>query len=209
MLVHADHVCPLCHLGCESPDQFRAGRDGPAVETDWHPFGLRGQERRPDGTVDDSVETGKNEAYYERARQNVDRLAGEYGVEMDEPLLKDVDSYDARAVAWRARETHPELFEEFYRAVLDALWADGRDTGNPELLAGVAIEVGLPEGVVAETLADESSAEQLEAAFAASREQRISDVPTSETDEHTARGAVPPEYLRRLVVGASSERPVD
>ena len=201
VLVYADYVCPFCYLGYESFDQYREGRDGPPVEADWHPFDLRARERRPDGTIDDSVETGKNEEYYEQARQNVERLAAEYDVEMDEPLLRDVDSYDAQRVAWRARETHPEAFGTFHRAVFDALWEDGRDIGDPEVLDEIAVEAGLPEGFVAETLADESSARQLAAAFESAQQQQITGVPTFEAGEHAARGAVPPEHLRRLIEG--------
>jgi predicted DsbA family dithiol-disulfide isomerase len=201
VLVYADYVCPFCYLGYESFDRYREGRDGPPVETDWHPFDLRARQRRPDGTIDESVETGKDEAYYEQARQNVERLAEEYDAEMAEPLMKDVDSYDAQRVALRARETHPEAFGRFHRAVFDALWEDGRDIGDSEVLAEIAVDAGLPEGFVAETLADESSAERLEAAFEAAQEQRITGVPTFVAGEHTARGAVPPEHLRRLIEG--------
>jgi len=201
VLVYADYVCPFCYLGYESFDRYRESRDGPPVEADWHPFDLRARERRPDGTIDESVETGKNEEYYEQARQNVERLAEEYDVAMDKPLLKDVDSYDAQRVALRAREEHPDAFGTFHRGVFDALWADGRDIGDPDVLAAVALEAGLPEGFVAATLADESRAEKLEAAFEAAQERRITGVPTFVAGGHAARGAVPPEHLQRLIEG--------
>jgi predicted DsbA family dithiol-disulfide isomerase len=201
VLVYADYVCPFCYLGYESFDQYRERRDGGPVETDWHPFDLRARERRPDGTIDESVETGKDEAYYEQARQNVERLAEEYGVEMAEPLLKDVDSYDAQRVAWRAHEEHPDTFGRFHRSVFDALWAENRDIGDPDVLDALAVAAGLPAGFVAETLADESSAERLDAAFERAQTQQITGVPTFVAGEHTARGAVPPEQLRRLVEG--------
>jgi predicted DsbA family dithiol-disulfide isomerase len=112
--VYADYVCPFCYLGDASLDAYRAERDAP-LSTEWHPFDLQGRKRLPDGSLDASVddvrksrsdfrspsearsasEDGKDEAYYEEARENVRRLAEEYDVEMADDLRTDVDSYDA------------------------------------------------------------------------------------------------------------------
>ena len=79
LTVYADYVCPFCFLGRQSLATYREQREDPLV-VEWHPFDLRASQRTPDGDIDDSVETGKDEAYYEEARQNVRRLADEYGV---------------------------------------------------------------------------------------------------------------------------------
>ncbi|MFW6435991.1 MAG: DsbA family oxidoreductase [Halovenus sp.] len=200
VLVYSDYVCPFCYLGYESFDQFRDGREEP-IELEWHPFDLRGGQRRPDGTIDHSVDNGKDDSYYEEAKKNVERLAEEYDVEMAQPLMKDVDSYDAQRVTLRVRDEYPEKFADFHRSVFDALWEDGRDIGDTEVLAELAAEAGLPDGLVEETLADESNEATLEAAFDEARQQRITGVPTFVYGEHAARGAVPPEHLRRLVDG--------
>jgi predicted DsbA family dithiol-disulfide isomerase len=198
VLVYSDYVCPFCYLGYESFDQFRDQREEP-IELEWHPFDLRGGQRRPDGTIDHSVDNGKDDSYYEEAKKNVERLAEEYDVEMAQPLMKDVDSYDAQRVTLRVREQHPEKFEQFHHSVFDALWEEGRDIEYPEVLAELATDAGLPDDIVEEALADESNEKALEAAFDEARQQRITGVPTFVHGEHAARGAVPPEHLRRLV----------
>ena len=198
--VYADYVCPFCYLGYASFDRFRAAREEP-VEADWHPFDLRAGKRDEDGSIDHSVDDGKDEDYYEEARKNVRRLADRYGVEMAQEIRKDVDSYDAQRVAWRARDDHPEVFEAFHRSVFDALWEDGRDIGDREVLEDLAAEAGLPDGYVGDVLADESSEAALEDAFRAAQQRGVSGVPTYVADGHAARGAVPPEQLRRLVDG--------
>ena len=198
--VYADYVCPFCYLGYASFDRFREGRDDP-VEADWHPFDLRSGKRNEDGSIDHSVDDGKDEDYYEEARKNVRRLADEYDVELAQELRREVDSFDAQRVAWRARDDHPEAFEAFHRSVFDALWEDGRDIGEREVLEDLAAEAGLPEGYVGEVLADESSEAALEDAFRAAQQRGVSGVPTFVSGEHAARGAVPPEQLRRLVEG--------
>ncbi|MEF8813263.1 MAG: DsbA family protein [Halovenus sp.] len=198
--VYADYVCPFCYLGYESFDRYREGRDEP-LTVEWHPFDLRAQQRRSDGSIDHSVDTGKDDSYYEQARENVERLAEKYDVEMVQTLAKGVDSYDAQRVAWRVQQVHPGVFEQFHRSVFDALWVEGRDIGDPDVLADLATDAGLPDGFVAETLSDESSAERLDSAFEDAQKRRITGVPTFVADEHAARGAVPPEQLRRLVEG--------
>ena len=198
--VYADYVCPFCYLGYASLDAYRAERDEP-LSTEWHPFDLQGRKRRPDGSLDRSIDDGKDDEYYEQARENVRRLAEEYDVEMAEELRTDVDAYDAQRVALRARETHPDAFEAFHRGVFDATWTEGRDVGDTEVLQSVAADAGLPDGFVAETLADEASADALESAFKTARERGITGVPTFEHDGSAARGAVPPAQLRRLVEG--------
>jgi predicted DsbA family dithiol-disulfide isomerase len=200
VLVYADYVCPFCYLGYVSLDRYQESREEP-LETDWHPFDLRSRQRTPDGTIDHDVDTGKDESYYEQARQNVERLADQYGVEMAQPLRKDVDSYDAQRVAYRVKEEHPEVFESFHRGVFDALWEDGRDIGDPDVLREVAAEAGVPETVVEAALADEGTAEAIEAAFDDATQQRITGVPTFVSGDHAARGAVPPEQLERLIEG--------
>ena len=198
--VYADYVCPFCYLGYASLSKYREERSEP-LATDWHPFDLRAGERRADGTIDHSVDSGKDEAYYEEAKRNVRRLAEEYDVEMAGELRKDVDSYDAQRVALRASEEHPAAFGAFHGAVFEALWQDDRDIGDPAVLADLGTEAGLPDGFVAETLADDDSAVELEAAFEDAREFGITGVPTFVHDDYAARGAVPPEQLRRLVEG--------
>jgi len=199
--VYADYVCPFCYLGYASLEAYREDREGP-LDVEWHPFDLQSRKRRSDGTIDDSVDDGKDESYFEEAEKNVRRLADEYDVEMAGELRKDVDAYDAQRVALRASEERPEAFEAFHRGVFDALWAEGRDVGDPEVLADIAEEAGLPEGYVADILADDDSAATLEEAFETAAEVGITGVPTFEYDEYAARGAVPPEQLARLVEGS-------
>jgi len=198
LTVYADYVCPFCFLGYESLDRYREGRSEP-LTTEWHPFDLRSQQRRPDGTLDTSIETGKDEEYYESARENVERLAQDYGVEMAQPLSTDVDSFDAQRVAYVAADEHRESFEAFHRGIFDALWRDGRDIGDREVIEDVAASADLPDGFVESVLSDDASSESLESAFAAGRSRRITGVPTFVYGEHAARGAVPPEHLERLV----------
>jgi predicted DsbA family dithiol-disulfide isomerase len=200
--VYSDYVCPFCYLGRESLRRYQADREAD-LEIDWHPFDLRASKRRPDGSIDHSVDDGKDEAYFEQARENVRRLQERYDVEMTLEIAMEVDSLPAQVVSYRVKQTEPyETWLAFDEALLAALWADGRDIGDEAVLADIAEEVGLDPEVVHEALDDEALRAELREQFDAAREQGVSGVPTFTYDGYAARGAVPPEQLERLVEGA-------
>jgi predicted DsbA family dithiol-disulfide isomerase len=198
LVVYADYVCPFCYLGRVSLRGFLAdASDPPAVE--WRAFDLRGHKRDADGEIDHTVDDGKDDAYFEQARENVERLRDRYDAEMRMDFDRSVDSWNAQQVALAVRERHPDRFESVHDAVFDALWREGRDIGDPAVLAEVADSAGLPSGFVAEVLADEAAETRLREAFTMAREAGVTAVPTFVYGEHAARGAVPPEHLSRLV----------
>jgi len=198
--VYSDYVCPFCYLGRESLSRYQASREEP-LEIEWHPFDLRSGKRNPDGTIDHSVDDGKDEDYYEQAKQNVRRLQEEYDVEMTLDVATDVDSLPAQVVSYHVEETHPEQWLEFDGAVFDALWKRGRDIGDRDVLVDVAEEAGLDASIVDEALEDDELRERVREAFADAQEQGVTGVPTFVYGGYAARGAVPPEQLERLVEG--------
>jgi len=200
--VYSDYVCPFCYLGRQSLSTYQSRRDDP-LEIDWRPFDLRAQKRGPDGEIDHSVDDGKDEAYFAEVRENVHRLQEEYGADemlgLDE--TPDVDSFDAQVAARYVDRKHPEQWLAFDEAVFEALWVDGRDIGDREVLADLAADVGLDGETVRDAVADETNRENLREAFAEAQARGITGVPTFVYEGRAARGSVPPEHLRRLVEG--------
>ncbi len=199
--VYSDYVCPFCYLGRESLDRYRADREA-EVRVDWHPFDLRAGKRGPDGEIDHDADDGKDEEYYDRARENVRRLQAEYGVEMAEELRTDVDSLDAQVAAVAVRGARGYgTWLAFDEAVFEALWQDGRDIGDTDVLVDIAAEVGVDPGLVRGAIGDEKRRESVREQFEAARQRGVTGVPTFVYGDHAARGAVPPEHLERLVEG--------
>ena len=200
--VYSDYVCPFCYLGRRSLAEYQETRDEP-LAVDWHPFDLRAGKRNPDGTIDHEVDDGKGDDYYAQARENVRRLQEQYDVDMAQEIATEVDSLPAQLVSVRVKETAPEAWPAFDDAVFAALWQEGRDIGDREVLADIASDVeGLGADVVDAALADEDLRERVTELFDAARQRGITGVPTFAFDGHAARGAVPPEQLERLVEGA-------
>ncbi|SEO01682.1 Predicted dithiol-disulfide isomerase, DsbA family [Halorientalis persicus] len=199
--VYSDYVCPFCYLGRHSLAQYQDEPEA-ALVIDWHPFDLRAGKRNPDGSIDHDVDDGKDEDYYEQAKENVRRLQDEYDVEMDLDLSRDIDSLAAQIASVRVRDEYDyETWLDFDWAIFEALWTDGRDIGEPDVLIDLAGETGVDPDDVRAALDDEDLRERVRSLFDDAKNQGISGVPTFAYDGYAARGAVPPEQLRRLVEG--------
>ncbi|GAB6860327.1 DsbA family protein [Haloplanus litoreus] len=197
--VYSDYVCPFCYLGRQSLARYQDERDDP-LEIDWRPFDLRAGKRDPDGDIDHAVDDGKDDDYYEQARENVRRLREQYDAEMAQEIATDVDSRSAQVVSYHVRETEPyETWLAFDEAVFEALWVDGRDIGDAGVLEDCAEAAGLDPAAVADALDDDALFARVDDLFETAQRQGITGVPTFAYDGHAARGAVPPEHLRRLV----------
>jgi predicted DsbA family dithiol-disulfide isomerase len=199
--VYSDYVCPFCYLGRQSLARYQEQREED-LAIDWHPFDLRARKRGPDGEIDQSVEDGKDEEYYAQARENVERLREKYDAEMAQSTATGVDSLNAQLASYHASQQYPhERWLAFDVAVFEALWQDGRDIGDVEVLADVAEEAGIDPDAVREAVADEALREEVERLFEEAHERGVTGVPTFAYDGYAARGAVPPEQLERLVEG--------
>jgi len=200
LTIYADYVCPFCYLGTRSLAQYREGRDEP-LAVEWHPFDLRRGKRNPDGSIEQDVDDGKDDEYFEQAKENVRRLQEEYGVEMAQELAIDVDSFDAQVASWYVKREYPGRWAAFDDSIYTALWQDGRDIGDVDVLADLAEDADLPADEIRDAVADESLRAELEDRFAEAQQQGITGVPTFLSDGRAARGSVPPEHLERLVEG--------
>ena len=200
VVVFSDYVCPFCYLGRASLEQYRESRSEP-LETEWHAFDLRGHKRDESGEIQENVDDGKDEAYFERVRENVQKLGEKYDADIDLDAVPDTDSWDAQQAALYVRDEHPEQFEAFDDGLFEAYWIEHRDIGEEEVIVEVAESVGLDGDEIADAIHDEAWAANLKTEFEDARQRGVTGVPTFASDNHAARGAVPPEQLERLVEG--------
>ncbi len=201
--IYSDYVCPFCYLGRQSLETYQEHREE-ELDIEWHPFDLRNGKRGPEGEIDRSVDDGKDDAYFDQVRQNVARLKESYDaremLSLDD-LPEAVDSFDAQVASYYVSETYPERWLEFDEAIFDALWVEGRDIGDVEVIADIAGEVGLPTAEIREVVADAARRDRLREEFLAAQTEGITGVPTFVYDGSGARGAVPPSQFERLLEG--------
>lgn len=201
LVVYSDYVCPFCYLGKASLEQYlESTSDPPDVE--WRVFDLRGYKRDEEGNVDTSVEDGKDDQYFEQVRDNVQKLKREYGVEMNLDFSLEVDSWNALKAALFVKERErDESFLRFHEGLFQAIWKDQRDIGDPDVIADVAREAGLEPEPILEALRDKQWETELKSRFREAKRMGITGIPIFIYGRHAARGAVPPEQLKRLVEG--------
>ncbi|WP_135665641.1 DsbA family oxidoreductase [Halorhabdus rudnickae] len=201
--VYSDYVCPFCYLGRRSLEEYQETR-ARDLEIDWQPFDLRSQKRGPDGEIDHSIDDGKDDAYFEQVQQNVSRLKEKYDademLELDD-LPENLDSFGAQVASFYVDEEYPEQWLAFDEAIFEALWIDGRDIGDVDVLSDIADETGLDGNEIRTAVADEQLRDCLREQFTEARQDGVTGVPTFVYDGAGARGAVPPEQLERLVEG--------
>lgn len=200
--VFSDYVCPFCYLGRRSLDEYQDEREE-ELEIEWHPFDLRSNQRNENGEV--VRESGHDDEYYEQARENVERLREEYGAdEMDADLVDDVDSLDAQVASYYVRGHYDyETWLDFDRSLFAALWEEGRDIGDVDVLADLADDAGVDPDEVRDAVSDDTLREEVKAQFSEAHEMGVTGVPTFAYEGYAARGAVPPEQLERLVEGTA------
>ncbi|ERH06169.1 MAG: putative dithiol-disulfide isomerase involved in polyketide biosynthesis [Halonotius sp. J07HN4] len=203
LTIYSDYVCPFCYLGRQSLARYQADREKP-LKIDWQPFDLRSGKRNADGSIDHSVDDGKDDEYFEQARESVRRLQEKYAVEMAIDLATDVDSLNAQVASYYIKEHDDyETWLAFDKAIFAALWTEGRDIGDEDVIADIAGDVAIDTDQIRSALTDADLREEVTDAFAASQRAGVTGVPTFASDGHAARGAVPPEQLKRLVEGSA------
>lgn len=175
--VVSDVVCPWCYLGKRRLEQAIAMRPGRPVAVRWHPFQL--DPTIPAGGMD-------RKAYMERKfgtdgrlaeiHQRLTALGHEAGIRFD---------FDAIRISPNTRDAHRLLrlaaAEGVQGRVAEGLFAaffvDGRDVGDPGVLAEVAAAAGLDREAVAALLAGDGLVADVESEMAAAREMGIQGVP--------------------------------
>ena len=199
--VYSDYVCPFCYLGRESLSRYQADREA-ALEIDWQPFDLRSGKRNADGSIDHSVDDGKDDDYFEQAKESVRRLQEKYDVEMAMDLATEVDSLNAQVASYYVKQHDDyETWLAFDEAIFAALWTEGRDIGSKAVLLDLAGDVGIDADEISAALDDETLRDELTDEFVAAQQAGVTGVPTFAYEGYAARGAVPPEHLTRLVDG--------
>ncbi|SNR57593.1 DSBA-like thioredoxin domain-containing protein [Halorubrum vacuolatum] len=118
-----------------------------------------------------------------------------------EDLPEDVDSFAAQGASFYVHEEYPEQWLAFDEAIFEALWIDGRDISDVDVLADIADVSGLDGDEIRTAIADGQLRDRLRDQFSEAQQDGVTGVPTFVYEGYAARGAVPPEQLKRLIEG--------
>lgn len=108
-------------------------------------------------------------------------------------------TYNSRLAQELAEWAEGEGVAAIHDALFRAYFAEGKDIGDPGVLAGIAGGLGLPEEEAREVLSTRRFAPAVDRDWRRSRDMGVTGVPTFVAGGYAVVGAQPYEVLERLV----------
>ncbi len=196
----SDPICPWCFIGWSNLARAMEARPDHPFTVEWHPFQLNPD--MPKGGMDrrEYLETkfgGKEGAI--QAYAPVVEHAEAAGLTINfEGIQRTPNTLDAhRVLHWaglEGRQTPMKL------ALFRAYFQEGKDIGDPVVLAELAASVGLDRAMIETLLSGESDAKDIADRDAHARARGVSGVPTFViAGQHVLRGAQPTDLWIQVI----------
>jgi predicted DsbA family dithiol-disulfide isomerase len=196
----SDIVCPWCYVGRRRLAAALAARPGIAFEVHWHPFELNPD--LPDGGVD-------RESYWRRKFGDPSRLAEMVGRLVETGLELEIEfDFPAIKVQPNTRRAHELMHlaglhgrgDDLAEALFRGYFVEGRDIGDPAVLAELAESCGLPAQATHATLVERAHAATVDEHLRQVREAAVTAVPTFIlAGRHAFSGAQPEQFLLEVI----------
>jgi predicted DsbA family dithiol-disulfide isomerase len=205
--IWSDVVCPWCYIGKRRFEQALARFESAAeVEVVWRSFELDPDApRAPQGSATEQLarKYGMSPEQARAALGRVSEAAAGEGLSYRLAESRRGNSFDAHRLLHlaRARGRQDELKERLLRAT----FCERAAIGEPDVLEGLAVEAGLEQAEVAETLAGGRFGDEVRADERAARLLGIAAVPFFVIDErYGVEGAQPAEVILGALRQAAS-----
>ncbi|QYZ71082.1 DsbA family oxidoreductase [Neotabrizicola shimadae] len=198
--VFADPVCPWCFVGKAGLDRALEARPGHPFTVEWHPFQLNPDTPREGVDKRSWLEArfgGKAQvdAVHDRLRE----VARKAGVDLDPDVPKRIpNTLDAhRLIHWAGLEGRQSAA---VGTLFRAYWREGRDIGNPAVLADIGAAIGMDRAAVVRLLASDADVDETLAREDHARQRGVRAVPTFViADRHVVSGAQPHDLWQQVI----------
>ncbi|CAA9238836.1 MAG: 2-hydroxychromene-2-carboxylate isomerase/DsbA-like thioredoxin domain [uncultured Craurococcus sp.] len=202
--VVSDAICPWCWVGKRNLEGALAilAAEGERFAVHWRAFQLNPD--MPAEGVDRASYRAAKFGSEERGRELDAQVAAAgraAGLEFRHDLMRRTPNTIAahRLIRW-AGEQGLALQAAVQEALFRAYFQEGRDIGQPEVLAALAGEAGLDAAAAAAFLAGGEGAEEVRAEDAGFRQAGLSGVPTFALEGHVLfSGAMPAERIAEAI----------
>jgi predicted DsbA family dithiol-disulfide isomerase len=208
--IWSDIACPWCYVGKR---RFEAALDAfehrGDVTVTWRSFELdpsAPREREVDAATHLAQKYGTSLEQALAMHANMTSLAAREGLDFRFDRVRGANMLDAHRLVHlaEAHEKQDAMKERLMRAYL----TEGELVSDHDVLQRLGVEVGLPAGEVAETLASDRFADAVRADERTAASLGIHAVPFFVVDRRIgASGAQPPEVLGELLRRAWADRP--
>ncbi|MGD2138307.1 MAG: DsbA family protein [Gammaproteobacteria bacterium] len=183
--VFSDYICPFCYIGDLRLDRLREFYD---LRINWclveiHP------DTPPEGRP--VTELGYGSERWRQLMDNLGRLATEEGIRLREHDVS-ANSHRALLLAEAAKQAGSGVFYKLHRRLFEAFFEEGLDIGDSAVLTGLALDCGVPEGIIRRAWSEPRYEEMLKLYLAAAARHEVRATPTVFFSErHRINGALP------------------
>ena len=202
----SDAICPWCYIGKRQLERALAtlAAEGQTFQVHWNPFQLN----------PDMPKEGRDRAAYRAWKfggaeksaaldRRITDAAAAVGLAFRTDLMtRTPNTIDAHRLIWFASQNGPfpaqaqQRQDAVMEAVFRAYFIEGRDIGDPAVLADCAVQAGLPRQTVEDFLSGELATNEMRAADQAARTAGVSGVPSFFLDGYSLfSGAMPAETI--------------
>jgi predicted DsbA family dithiol-disulfide isomerase len=200
--IWSDIACPWCYIGKRRFEHALAEFEHAAeVEVSWHSFELdpgAPREREGDRAAALAAKYGLSVEQAHEMEQHVADTARGEGLAFRFDIARSGSTFDAHRIVHLALER--DLQDAMKERLMSAQFTEGKLVGDPETLVALAVQVGLDEREVRETLASDRFAEAVREDERTAAQIGIRGVPTFVVARSLGvSGAQPPETLLELL----------
>lgn len=195
LIAYGDYCCPFSYLLWHSLGEYwRTAASPPAVS--YRPFDVHYNRRTDDGSLD----TGAVETFYDRVSETAIRTADARGIDLDLTVARGVDARAAHSVGLLVRD-EVGAADEFHEAVFRALWEEGKDISDPDLLVDLAADAGMDPEVLDDQMASGRGKQKRTEAYEQALDLDITATPTLSFEGRTKEGALSVDEIEAFVDG--------
>lgn len=203
----SDVVCPWCVIGIRSLEVALERLDGVTADITLHPFELNPDMARGGENVAEHIarKYGRAPGDSSSVRDEIKRRSAEVGFAMNTgPDSRIWNTFDChRLLHWAGAEGRQR---ELKMALFAAHFSQGRDMGDPAVLADAAEAAGLDRAAALALLASDAHASAVRAEEAYWRREGVQAVPTFVINgKYVISGGHPPEAFERALGKIAAE----
>jgi len=198
--IFSDPICPWCFIGKARLDRALEARPNHPFKIEWHPFQLN-----PDMPADGMGRRAYLEAKFGgkdgavQAYMPVVKEAEAAGLEIDfDGINRTPNTLNAhRLIHWAGIEGRQAAAVS---KLFKAYFTEGRDIGDPAVLAAIAGEIEMDADMIARLLASDADLDDIRARDADARAKGVQAVPTFViANQHVVPGAQPTDLWERVI----------
>lgn len=159
--IHSDFVCPWCYLGHKrlAAAIDRMGPDADPIQLRWRSFLLDPRATTEPGDLREAVERKYGPGTFAAMSERLGELGRAMGIEYRFDLAQRVSTFDAHRLLQWTQSTAPARTELLAEGLFRAYFTEGANVADPDVLVGLAADIGIESDAAAELLAGDGYSE--------------------------------------------------